>query len=93
MGETLYLILAFVVGMGLGVFFSMNLWSSVKKMVDEHSSWYVVVGNFVLRMSVVILGFVLTMRGRWECAFATLLGFVLMREIMVHRLGRKPRVS
>jgi F1F0 ATPase subunit 2 len=93
MAGTSYLILAFITGMGLGVFFSLNLWSSVRRMTDEQTPWYFIYGSFILRMLVVVLGFYLVMAGRWERLVAAFLGFVLVREIMVRRLGRKPKVS
>ena len=93
MAEAPYLILAFIAGMALGAFFSLNLWASVRRMTDEHSPWYIVFGNFMLRMGVVVIGFYLVMAGHWERMLAAILGFVLMREILVRRLGRKPRVS
>jgi F1F0 ATPase subunit 2 len=93
LNEALSLILAFSVGMALGAFFSLNLWASVRRMTDEHTPWYILYGNFILRMGVVIIGFYLVMAGHWERMLAALPGFVLMREILVRRLGRKPRVS
>ena len=93
MAGTSYLILAFMTGMALGAFFSLNLWSSVRRMTDEQTPWYFMYGSFMLRMLVVVLGFYLVMAGRWERLVAAFLGFVLVREIMVRRLGRKPKVS
>jgi F1F0 ATPase subunit 2 len=90
MNDTWYLIFAFAVGMALGAFFSLNLWTTVRKMTDEQTPWHIMYGNFVLRMSAVVIGFYLVMAGRWERMIATLLGFVVMREILVRYLGRKP---
>jgi F1F0 ATPase subunit 2 len=90
---TYYLVLAFGTGMALGAFFSLNLWSSVRRMTDAQTPWYFMYGSFMLRILVVVLGFFLVMAGRWERLAAAFLGFVLVREIMVRRLGRKPKVS
>jgi F1F0 ATPase subunit 2 len=88
-----FLVLAFTTGMALGAFFSLNLWATVRKMTNEHTPWYILVGNFMLRMGVVLAGFYIVMAGHWERLLAALLGFVLMREILVHRLGRKPKMT
>jgi F1F0 ATPase subunit 2 len=88
-----YLIIAFFAGLALGVFFSLNLWSSVKKMTDIQTPWHILFMNFVLRMGVVTAGFYIVMNGHWERMMAALAGFVLMREILVRRLGRNPSVS
>jgi F1F0 ATPase subunit 2 len=88
-----YLIFALCAGMALGAFFSVSLWSSVRRLTGPRSPWYLVYGNFVIRMCVVLIGFYLVMAGHWERMVATLLGFVIAREIMVRRLGRKPEMS
>jgi F1F0 ATPase subunit 2 len=88
-----HLIIAFLTGMALGVFFSLNLWSSVKKMTDEKTHWHELFVNFILRMGVVSAGFYIVMDGHWERILAALAGFVLMREILLRRLGRSPSVS
>jgi F1F0 ATPase subunit 2 len=88
-----HLIIAFLAGLTLGVFFSLNLWSSVKKMTDEQTPWYILFVNFVLRMGVVAVGFYIVMDGHWERMMTALAGFVLMREILVRALGKSPGVS
>ncbi|MGD0819579.1 MAG: ATP synthase subunit I [Desulfomonilia bacterium] len=93
MGGAYYLVFTFGAGMALGAFFSLNLWSSVRRMTDEQTPWYFMYSSFMLRILVVVLGFYLVMAGRWERLVAAFLGFVLVREIMVRRLGRKPKVS
>ena len=90
MTQASYLIFAFAAGMALGAFFSLNLWSSVKAMTGRETPWYILYGSFVLRISVVLLGFFLVMAGRWERMIAALAGFILVREVMVRLLGRKP---
>jgi F1F0 ATPase subunit 2 len=91
--DTPHLILAFLSGLALGAFFSLNLWSSVKKMTDEQTPWHVLFVNYVLRIGVVAVGFYIVMDGHWERMIAALGGFVLMREILVRRLGKSPGVS
>ncbi len=88
-----HLIIAFLAGLALGAFFSLNLWSSVKKMTDEQTPWHVLFVNFMLRMGVVAVGFYIVMNGHWESMMAALAGFVLMRGILVRRLGKSPGVS
>ncbi len=88
-----HIVFAFAVGMGLGSFFSLNLWSSVQRMTDEETPWYILYGSFMLRISVVLLGFYLVMDGHLERMIAALGGFVLMREILVRALGKNPGVS
>ena len=93
MNKTYYIVFAFAVGIALGAFFSLNLWSSVQRMTDDKTPWYILYGGFMLRISVVLLGFYFVMDGHWERMIAALAGFVLMREILVRKLGKSPGVS
>ncbi len=90
MPETLHLAVAFTVGMGLGAFFTLHLWSSVRRITGPSGITLSSIGGFIVRMTVVTAGFYLVMDGRWERLLAALLGFVVVREVMVRRLGRKP---
>jgi F1F0 ATPase subunit 2 len=83
------LVVAFGAGLALGAFFSLTLWSSIRRMVDGKTPWYVLFGNYVFRTSVVLAGFFLVMAGRWERMAAALTGFVIMRALMGRFLGRE----
>lgn len=93
MNLDLSLFLAFTAGIALGVFFSVNLWSSVKRMTRPETPWFVLYGDFMLRLSVVLGGFFLVMDGSWQRMVSVLLGFVLARQVMVRLIGRKPQIS
>lgn len=91
--ETLHLIVAFSVGMGLGAFFSLHLWKSVQRLTGPSGFTLSSAAGFIVRMAVVVAGFSLVMDGSWEHLLAALLGFVVIREVMVRRLGRKPETT
>ncbi len=82
---------AFGAGLALGVFFSLSLWASVRKMVNEKTPWGTLAGGFLLRVSVVVGGFLLVSAGRWERMASALAGFVIMRALMARFLGRTDR--
>ena len=82
------LVFAFAAGLVLGAFFSLNLWATVRKMVNEAAPWYVLAGNYVFRMTVVLAGLFLVMAGRWERMIAALAGFAAMRVAMGRFLSR-----
>ena len=87
------LLVVFMAGMALGAFYFLNLWRTLSKMTTEPNPTALMITNFVLRMAVVLTGFFLIMAGRWERALAAMLGFLLMRQILVRSLGRKPRAT
>jgi len=82
---------AFGAGLALGTFFSLSLWASVRKMVNEKTPWGTLAGGFLLRVSVVVGGFLLVSAGRWERMASALAGFVIMRALMARFLGRTDR--
>lgn len=83
------LVTAFCAGCALGAFFSLTLWSSVRKMVDEKTPWHVMFGGYLFRTSVVVAGFFLVMAGSWERLMAALAGFVAAKVVMGRILGRE----
>jgi F1F0 ATPase subunit 2 len=43
--------------------------------------------SLMIRLGVTLAGFYLVMAGRWERLLACLVGFLLMRTVLVRRLG------
>lgn len=93
MTNTGILLVVFMAGMALGAFYFLNLWRTVSRMTTAPNPTAMMITNFVLRMVVVLAGFFLIMDGRWERALAAMLGFLLMRQVLVRSLGRKPRAT
>lgn len=89
--STPHLLLAFAAGMALGAFFSLHLWRTVQRMTEPAGHTVVAALGFLLRVAVVVAGFSLVMGGRWERLLSALLGFVLVREVMVRYLIRRPK--
>lgn len=90
MAETFYLVLAFAAGIALGTFYFLNLWKTVQRISEPSGPGLFMVRNFVFRLAVVLPGFYLVMAGHWERLLMAMLGFVIMREILVRRIGRGP---
>jgi len=93
MGETMHLILSFSVGMALGAFYFLSLWKTLRKISEVPNPGVFMFRNYIIRTSVVLVGFYLIMGGHWERVIVALLGFVLMRMILTPRLGKKRLVS
>jgi F1F0 ATPase subunit 2 len=85
-------ILAFLVGGGLSAFYFGGLWVTVRSLPDAKRPVLVSLASFFIRTAVVILGFYLIMGGPWERLLIALVGFVIMREILVRRLGKKKQL-
>lgn len=82
MNEILYMILAFIVGIALGMLFFGGLWYTVKKAVTTKlpSLWFFM--SFFLRVTVVLIGFYYIAPGGWQPLVISLLGFIVARAVV-----------
>ncbi len=81
------LVASFVAGLALGTFYFTALWQTVRRLPATTSSVRLLLGSFILRMAVVMAGFYFVMGGHWERLAAAMLGFIVIRKILTHRLG------
>ena len=77
--ETLRLLFALTTGAVLGVIFFGGLWWTVRKGVSskQPALWFFT--SLVVRMTVVLSGFLLVGHGHWQQLLACLAGFILAR--------------
>jgi F1F0 ATPase subunit 2 len=85
MGELLF---SFLAGIGLGGAYFAGLWETVRKLPDAEKPERRVALSFALRMALVLSGFYLVMQGDWQRLAAAMVGFLLMREMLLRRLGK-----
>lgn len=85
------LLSVFGAGAGLGTFYFLGLWWTVRKLPTARTPALWTVISFVVRSGVVLAGFYGVMAGRWENIMACLAGFILIRLWLVRRL--KPAQS
>jgi F1F0 ATPase subunit 2 len=100
MSDLAPLILAGLIGMFLGLFYFGGLWLTVRQLPTTQSPVILTLGSLVVRMAVTLGGFYLVMMGwpaaginpaaRWQRLLACLVGFVVMRVIVVSRLRPQP---
>ena len=90
MNEFQVLTLAFVAGAVLGTFFFGGLWWTVQKGVVSNRPELWFLGSLALRIGVILAGFYVVSQGHWSRLAACLVGFLMARVIVVHRLTRAP---
>lgn len=83
MNETGILILAGLAGVGLGAMFFGGLWWTVQKTVSSQrpARWFF--GSFLLRMSLVLVGFYWVAGDQWQQLLACLVGFIFARWMVM----------
>lgn len=93
MNETLSLALAGLAGMILGTIFFGGLWWTVRFGLSskQPAPWFFV--SLLLRMSIVLVGFLVLARGHWQRLVAGLLGFVAARLIVTCLTRRRQEIS
>jgi F1F0 ATPase subunit 2 len=88
MSQPIFFLVPFGIGLVLGVVHFVGLWHTVKHLPDLRYPSVFLFGSSLLRISFLLTGFTLLMNGRWERISATLLGFLIAREVIVRRLAR-----
>lgn len=78
------MILVFIAGMALGMFFFGGLWFTIKKAVTAKipAIWFFI--SFFLRVSVVLIGLYYISPGGWQPLTICLIGFIIARFIVIH---------
>jgi F1F0 ATPase subunit 2 len=83
---TLHILLAFFVGLGIGLFYFGGLWWTVTRLPNAQRPGLWTMGSFLVRTFVSLFGFYLVMDRRWERLLVSLLGFLIARAVLVRRL-------
>jgi len=83
MNETLTLLLAWMAGGALGIFFFGGLWWTVRRGASSPrpALWFTT--SMLLRMSIALAGFYFIGRGQWERVLVCLLGFITARLVVL----------
>ncbi len=84
MNDTLNRILIFIAGMALGVLFFGGLWLTVKAAVSSTKPALLILGSFVVRIAIVLMGFYFIGAGNWQKLLFALFGFVIARFLVIH---------
>jgi F1F0 ATPase subunit 2 len=75
-----------IVGMGIGAFYFIGLWWTVRRLPAVRIPALWTFGSFMVRTAACITVFYLAMQGRWENLLMCLAGFTLARLWLVRRL-------
>jgi len=93
MNDSLSLIFALAAGILLGIFFWGGLWWTVRKgiSVKRPALWFFC--SMLLRMSIVLLGFFFILGNDWKRLVAGLLGFIVVRLIVIRIIPETEQTS
>jgi len=80
----IYMILAFLAGIALGLFFFGGLWFTVKKSIASKipAIWFF--SSFIFRVGVVLICFYYISPGGWQYLVICLIGFIVARFVVTY---------
>lgn len=81
-----YLFIAFLVGIGTGIVYFGGLWWTVRQLPFVRQPALLMLGSFFVRTGISLTAFYLASGGHWERILVSLLGFIVMRCFLVHRV-------
>jgi F1F0 ATPase subunit 2 len=84
MNEISNMVLPFIVGWLLGILFFGGLWFTVKKLTASKIPALMVLGSFIVRVGIVLIGFYFIGSGDWKKLIVCLIGFIVARFAVIH---------
>jgi len=87
MNQLLFLFLAFMAGVAVGLFYFGGLWLTIQRLPGALHPGVLTLVSLIIRLGVTLAVFYLVMAGRWERLLVCLAGFLLARILLVRRLG------
>jgi F1F0 ATPase subunit 2 len=87
MAEFLRYLLAFVAGVGLGLFYFGGLWWTVRRIPAVRHPALLSLGSLFARLVVAVGGLYIATGGHWVRLLVSLLAFVLTRKALIRRWG------
>jgi F1F0 ATPase subunit 2 len=84
----LELITSFLVGAAIGGVYFAGLWETIRRLPDVEKPVRRMALSYALRTTLALSGFYFVMQGEWERLAVAMVGFLLMRELLLRRLGK-----
>lgn len=84
--DVLDLVVAFVAGMGVGLFFFGGLWLTMRRIPISRHPALLALSSFWARLVLSLSAFYVVMDSHWQRLLACLGGFLVMRLLLTHFL-------
>lgn len=87
MNEWLLLATAFMAGLFIGAIYFGSLWWTVQRLSEARQPSFLALGSLTVRLALMLLGLYFVTGGQWTRVGVYLLGFFIMRTVLVRRWG------
>lgn len=84
MNEIIYMALILTAGLALGIVFFGGLWLTVKKVVTSKRPSLWLIGSFLVRVSITLVGFYYLSQGSLKNLLISVLGFIIARPVIIY---------
>ena len=74
--------LSFAAGIGLGLLYFGGLWLTILRLTASQNPWHLMVGSWLLRLSIALVGFYFLLDRHWTYLLFGLAGFAIARLIL-----------
>jgi F1F0 ATPase subunit 2 len=88
MSEIVYMVLAFIGGLALGMLFFGGLWLTTKKVITSKMPGILFSASFLIRAAITITGFYYISLGHWQRLLVCVLGYIVARFAVMHLTKR-----
>jgi F1F0 ATPase subunit 2 len=78
-------------GLILGWFFFGGLWWTLQRLPTSRNPTLLALGSLVTRTAVTVLGFYWVAAGDWRRIAAAVVGFLIVRQLLIRRIRPQPR--
>lgn len=78
-------LISFGGGMGLGYLFFWGLWRTIRSIKLAKNPYLWVFASFIVRTTIVVLGFYLMLQFHWQFAALGMVGFLISRMILLRK--------
>lgn len=81
-------IFSLLVGSALGYIFFWGLWKTVERISSVKNPYLWMFVSFIIRTIIVVTGFYILLQLNWQFAAIGLIGFIIIRMILLRRFGK-----
>jgi len=84
-GEIFFIAISLVVGVAIGIINFAGMWSTIHYLSQVKHPAILMMLSFIVRMAIIMTTFYFVMDGRWERLIACMVGFFLVRRVLMKR--------
>ena len=86
-GNSMFIIGTLLWGSILGLIYFGGLWFTVRRLTTVKHQAILMLGSFVIRNALMVIGFFPVIRQGWQTALICLAGFTVVRFILIRRVN------